>query len=335
MRLLMLGGSAFVGRAVVTDALARGWEVTTINRGTADPVPGVRALVGDRTDPDGLAALADEPHDWDVVVDTWSAAPAVVGASAHLLADRAATHAYVSSRSVYEWPTTAGADESAPLVDADPADTTGDDYARAKRGAELAVRSAFGDRVLFARAGLILGPWSNIGRLPWWLARIARGGDVLAPGPPDLPLQFIDARDLATWMLDAAAAGITGPFDIVSPSGHATMASLLASCVEVTGSDAHLHWVEPDVIEAADISPWTELPVWTPPGELHDALHGSNVARAMATGLAPRPVEDTVADTWAWMESIGGMPPGRPDRPSHGLDPAKERAMLAAAGVVD
>ncbi len=334
MRLLMLGGSAFVGRAVVADALARGWEVTTFNRGSTEPVPGVRHLVGDRTQPDGLTAIEEADGDWDVVVDTWSAAPAVVAESAEILADRAETYAYVSSRSVYEWPAAAGADESTAVVAADPRDTTSDDYARAKRGAELAVLETFGDRSLFARAGLILGPWSNIGRLPWWLQRMARGGDVLAPGPPDLPLQFIDARDLAGWMLTAAAGGMTGPYDIVSLSGHATMATLLAACVAVTDSDARLHWLAPDTIVAAGLDPWTELPIWTPPGELHDALHRSDVGRAMAAGLSPRPIEQTVADTWAWMESIGGAPPDRPDRPVHGLDPDRERALLEAEGLV-
>ncbi|MEW1848395.1 reductase, partial [Nonomuraea angiospora] len=166
MKLLVLGGTEFVGRAFVDEAVALGWEVTTFNRGTHEPRAGVRALRGDRTAPGGLAAL--ERGEWDVVVDTWSWARAAVGAAASLLADRAGHYVYVSSRSVYERPVPFGADESAPVV-AVAADDGDGDYAKDKAGAELGAVAAFGDRALLARAGLILGPYENIGRLPWWL----------------------------------------------------------------------------------------------------------------------------------------------------------------------
>ncbi len=186
MRLLVLGGTEFVGRAVVEAALGRGWEVTVLHRGRHAPPPGVRALHGDRTAPDGLAALADGT--WDAVVDTWSAAPRAVRDSARLLRDRVDRYVYVSSCSVYAWAPPAGYGEDAPLVEGASADAGQLDYARDKRGAELAVLDAFGaDRSVLVRAGLILGPYENIGRLPWWLNRVARGGPVLAPGPRDLP----------------------------------------------------------------------------------------------------------------------------------------------------
>ena len=230
---------------------------------------------------------------------------------------------------MYAFPTPRGADESAPLVDADPG-ARDVDYAAAKRGGELAVQQAFGDRCLFLRAGLILGPRENVGRLPWWLARVRRGGDVLAPGPRDLRLQYVDARDLAAFALDAAEAGLAGPYDVVSPPGHATMATLLAAVLEVAGGDADLRWVDPQPILDAGVEPWTDLPVWVPPGDLHDALHGSDTGRAVRAGLTCRPVEDTVADTWDWMAVLGGVVPQRPDRPPVGLDPDIEARILAA-----
>ncbi|WP_030618945.1 SDR family oxidoreductase [Streptomyces fulvoviolaceus] len=331
MRLLLLGGTEFAGRAVAEAALGRGWDVTVFHRGRHAPAAGVRSLHGDRTAPDGLGALTE--GEWDVVVDTWSAAPRAVRDAARLLRGRAGRYVYVSSCSVYDWPQTAGYTEDAPLVAGASADAEQTDYARDKRGGELAALDAFGaDRSVLVRAGLILGPYENIGRLPWWLGRIARGGPVLAPGPRDLPLQYVDVRDLAEWVLGAAVAELSGAYNLVSPRGHATMGQLLDACVEVTGSDAELRWTDPDVVLGAGIEPWTGLPVWVPPGsELHDHLHGSDVSRAVGAGLRCRPVGETVADTWRWLCDIGGSPPQRPDRPAVGLDPELEAKVLAAS----
>ncbi len=327
MRLLVLGGTHHVGRAVVETALARGDEVTTLTRGVSGPsADGALGLHADRTDPDALRAVLGDAS-WDAVIDTWSGAPAAVLDSAGLLADRAGHYGYVSSRSVYRWPIPPGLDESAPVVDGDPADQGREDYPAAKRGGELAAAAGFGDRVLLARAGLILGPYELVGRMPWWLRRIARGGDVLAPGPADAPLQYIDCRDLAAWMLHAADRGVTGAFNAVSQPGQATMQSLLAAAVAATGSDARLVWTPPEVIEKAGIAPWTELPVWVPPGEEYAGLHSGDVSAAYAAGLTCRPVEQTVADTWQWLQAENP-----PERPGHGLDPDREREVLASLG---
>lgn len=327
MKLLILGGTEFVGRAFVGEALATDWDVTVFNRGSRDAPTGVTALRGDRTQPGGLDAISD--GEWDVVVDTWSWAPAAVRDSANLLGDRAGRYVYVSSRSVYEYPAAAGADETAPVVDASPDDDQADDYARAKAGAELAAVAAFGDRVLLARAGLILGPYENIGRLPWWLTRMARGGSVLAPGPKDAAIQYVDARDLASFSLGAAARGLGGPFNVVSRPGHATMGELLDSCVAATGSDATLQWTDPQRILDGGVEPWTDLPIWIPAGEDYDFMHRGDVSKAIAAGLRCRPIGETVADTWAWLQSIGGIAPQRPDRPSVGIDPDLEARLLA------
>ncbi|MEU1791712.1 NAD-dependent epimerase/dehydratase family protein [Streptomyces sparsogenes] len=338
MRLLLLGGTEFVGRAVAEEALARDWQVTVFNRGRHEPPAGVAALRGDRSAAGGLAALErDGAGEWDVVVDTWTGAPSAVRDAARLLAGRAGRYVYVSSRSVYAYPAPAGLDEDGPLVEASP-DAGEVEYAEAKRGGELAAEAAFGDRALLARAGLILGPYENVGRLPWWLTRIAGaarggtlGGRVLAPGPRDLPLQYIDVRDLAAWLLDAAERGLGGPYNVVSPPGHATFGELLEACVAATGSDAELCWTDPETVLAAGVEPWTELPVWLPPGELYDTMHQGDVSRALAAGLRCRPVAETVAATWEWLCALGGRAPHRPDRPRVGLDPEREARVLAAS----
>lgn len=325
----MLGGTEFVGRAVTEEALARDWQVTVFHRGRHDPPKGVTVLHGDRAAEDGLAALGT--GEWDAVVDTWSGAPSAVRDAARLLAGRAGRYVYVSSRSVYAYPTPPGLSEDGPVVDAS-ADDGEVDYARLKRGGELAALDAFGERALLVRAGLIIGPYENVGRLPWWLSRMARGGPVLAPGPRDLALQYIDVRDLATWILDAAERGLGGPYNLVSPPGHTTMGGLLDACVQATGGVAELRWTAPDAILAAGIEPWTDLPVWVPPGELYDTVHQSDVSRALAAGLRCRPVEETAADTWRWLRTLGGQAPRRPDRPPVGLDPAIEAKVLRQAG---
>lgn len=325
MKLLMLGGTEFVGRAFTEDALDRGWEVTVFHRGHHAPPPGTTALHGDRTAPGGLDALAE--GEWDLVVDTWGGAPTAVRDSARLLSGRVGRYVYVSSRSVYAYPAPAGLDEDGPLVEGSPdADATG--YNEDKRGGELAALGAFGDRALLVRAGLILGPYENVGRLPWWLNRVARGGPFVAPGRPDMPLQYIDARDLAHWSLDAAAAGLGGAYNTISPVGHATMGSFLAACVAATGAAAEPRWTDADVLEKAGIEPWTELPVWVPEGEMHDFMFGGDVTKALAAGLVCRPVEETVADTWTWLQSLGGVAPHRPDRPQKGISAEREAALL-------
>jgi 2'-hydroxyisoflavone reductase len=328
MKLLVLGGTHHVGRAVVETALARGDDVTTLNRGVSGhQPPGARAWHADRTDPAALrAVLGDET--WDAVIDTWSGAPSVVADAAGLLAGRAGHYGYVSSESVYRDPWPRGGDETSPVVDADPASTDGSDYQAAKRGGELAAAAAFGDRALLARAGLILGPYEIVGRMPWWLGRMERGGDVLAPGPRDMPLQYIDCRDLAAWMLSAADRGLGGAFNTVSRPGQATMGSLLEAARDVTGSRATLVWAPPEVIIAAGIQPWTELPVWVPPEGEDASVHDSDVSAVYAAGLTCRPLTDTIADTWRWLQEEGD-PPQRPGRPGHGLSPDVERRVLA------
>ncbi|MCC5949614.1 MAG: hypothetical protein JJT89_14280 [Nitriliruptoraceae bacterium] len=325
MRVLVLGGSAFVGRALVQDALDRGADVSVFNCGTRPALERVTQLTGDRLAGD-LDALAGS--EWDVVVDTWSATPTAVADTARLLSGRAGAYVYVSSGSVYRFPSPAGSDEGFPVVEVDAVEGP-TDYAGNKRGGELAAETFDGPTVL-ARAGLILGPWSNVGRLQWWLDRISAGGHVLAPGPPDISIQAIDNRDLAGWCLAAGLAALEGAYNLVSPMGRWTMQDLLQACVDATASNAILRWAEPKVIEAAGIKPWTELPIWLPPGEIHDAMHMVDTSKARSAGLVTRDLRRTVEDTWQWLREVGA-PELRSDL-SLGLAPDTEAKVLKSIG---
>ncbi|GGN35292.1 nucleoside-diphosphate-sugar epimerase [Actinoplanes campanulatus] len=319
MRILILGGSGFVGRATAELAVARGHDVTVFNRGRRDPVAHVTTLTGDRLATGGLDALRDGA--WDTVIDTWSAGAAAVGAAAALLSGRATNFVYVSSRSVYRWDL-----DAPPLAEDSPlADVDDPGYAGDKLRAEIAT-AAFDGPVLLARAGLILGPYEDIGRLPWWLGRLHTGGPTLAPGPRDLALQYIDVRDLAAFLLDAA--GRHGPFNVVSPPGHTTMGELLDIANEVTGAHADLRWLPGEDIAAAGVQPWTQLPIWLTPETGYAFMHQGDVGKALAAGLSCRPARDTVTDTWTWLQTLPGGAPQRTDRPQPGLDPQIEAKLL-------
>ena len=241
MKLLIIGGTSFLGRATAVEAQARGWDVTTFNRGKSAPdVDGVEVLRGDRDDDAALEQLAGRT--FDVVVDTCGFVPRVVAKSVRALAESGAHYVFVSSISATTtWPgkpTPEGLDGQDCPSDAGPDDG---DYGKLKAGCERAVTEVFGERSTIARAGLIIGPHENIGRLPWWLQRIAAGGEVLAPGEPDVPMQLVDARDLAAFMLDCGERGTGGTFNATAPTGNATFGSWLADCVDATGSGATPH----------------------------------------------------------------------------------------------
>jgi 2'-hydroxyisoflavone reductase len=325
MRLLVLGGTRFVGRAVVHDGLARGWDVTAVHRGLIGAPPaGAASLLADRVAPGELERVLGEDT-WDVVVDTWDGAPRVATEAARVLRGRVPRYGYVSSMSVYAWGS--HVDERSPLVSGAPLADDGD-YPALKRGAELGVLEAH-PGALLARAGLILGPHEDIGRLPWWLNRISSGGRVLAPGRPARPLQYVDVRDLASWLLSALSAGLDGPVDVASRSGHATTEQLLTACVHATASGADLVWVSEAELHAYGVEPFTQVPCWVPEiGEFAGFLE-VDTSRAAQTGLICRPVTDTVTDTWSWIER-DGMPAQRPDRDVHGLPTALEQQILAS-----
>lgn len=305
MRLLVLGGTQFVGHAIVTDALARGWEVTTLNRGlSGSDVPGAEVIRGDRTQPGDLARLAVSGRNWDAVVDTSGYVPRDVLGSARCLEPVSAHYVFVSTVSVYKgWPREPLSEPSEVLYcppDAGP--DYGDDvedgptrYGYQKSGCETAVTSTFGPgRATILRPGVVLGPREHVGRLPRWLRRVAAGGHVLAPGEPGRSIQPADVRDLASFALRT----VGGVFNITAPEGRETFGGLLRACAETTGSNADFIWVPDDQLIAHRIRQWSEMPLWrTFPGTWR-----VNSAAAAAAGLSSRPLSATVADTWSWMQ---------------------------------
>ena len=337
MRLLVIGGTSFLGRATALEALRRGDTVTTFNRGKSAPdVEGVEALRGDRDDDVALAQL--NGREFDGIVDTCGFVPRVVGKSARALADSAGHYAFVSSISASgSWPGEIARDDDEGPACASDAGPDGGDYGVLKAGCERAVREVFGDRSTIARAGLILGPHENVGRLTWWLSRMARGGEVLAPGDPDTRMQLIDARDLATYLLNAIDAGTSGTYNVSAPRGNATMAGWLGDAAQATNSDARLTWVEGDFLLAHDVEPWTELPLWMPLGQDGDHVWDADTSGAAKTGLSCRPVSETVRDTWAWMQADDVQPDDAAGRFGghgaggiNGIDADKEGRVLAA-----
>ncbi|MCW2542171.1 MAG: NAD-dependent epimerase [Frankiales bacterium] len=332
MRILVMGGSVFVSRAMAEVAVARGHSVTTFNRGlTGEPVPGVHQLTGDRNDPDALRQVT-EVGDFDLVFDT-GYTPAELRASTAALEPHAAHYAFVSSINVFPgWPVQADYRAGGLHAgDADAGDELPDDldeaaaYGWRKAGAEQVVLRSFGPaRSTLLRAGLIVGPHDGIGRLPWWLSRIARGGTVLAPGAPDAELRLIDARDIAEFALTVAG----GAYEVTGPAHQITRAQLFDECRRVTGSDAEFRWVDDAWLARQDVAYWTEIPLWIPADEAAGIIaHDTRAAEAV--GLACRPVFDTLIDTWQWMRAIEGG--WRPSPRTPGLSADREAALIAAA----
>ncbi len=294
MRLLVLGGTVFLGRHVATEALARGHELTLFTRGVhgAELFGEAERLRGDRSK--DVSALRG--REWDAVIDTCGYKPADVAASAGAVD---AHYVFVSSVNAYPgWPAEA-VDEDSPAWDGGP-----EEYGPDKVRCELAAEAALPGRVAVVRAGLIVGPHDGVFRLPWWVRRIAAGGDVPAPGAPERALQIIAARDLAAWMLDLAERRVAGTFNGTGPAGMTTMGELLGAAVDATGSGARLRWISEAALRSAAAEPWTELPLWAPEDEMAGAwLVGTE--RARAAGLRCRPAADTVADVAAWLRDGG------------------------------
>ncbi|TQS27160.1 NAD-dependent epimerase/dehydratase family protein [Microbispora sp. KK1-11] len=332
MKILVLGGSLFLGRAYVTEARRRGHEVTTFNRGLSGPdEPGVEAVRGDRTRAADLERLAGGRR-WDAVVDTSGQQPSDVLLSAGLLREHADHYTFVSSIHAFTDWGTLPVNEDSPTYDC-PADTPAGQPPgnQLKAGCERAVLERFGaSRSLVLNCGLLVGPHEDVGRLLWWLERTARGGEVLAPGDPGRALQLIDARDFAVFGLDLLEQGTAGRFLTTGPTGSTTMKGLLDACAEATGGTAELTWVPDDRLLAAGVEPWTELPLWTPDQPGWNAIWQADTSRAQAAGLRCRPIAETVRETWAWMRERGpAAGPYLQGTTPLGIDPGKERKVLA------
>jgi 2'-hydroxyisoflavone reductase len=305
MRLLVLGGTKFLGRHAVAHALADGHEVTTFTRGRTNPelFPDAEHLTGDRDG--GLDALRG--REWDGVIDTSGYVPRVVRQSAELLRDAVRRYVFVSTISVY----------AEPEELEDPAtEDVQQHYGALKRACEQVVDEVYGERSARVRAGLIIGPYDPTDRFTYWPRRLAAAGEVLAPGDPGQPLQLIDARDLAAWLVRLALDGPGGTFDATGEQ------TTFGEVLERLRGDARLVWVQEQQVLDAGVQPWMELPLWLP----RDAweLMERDISAARTAGLTFRPLEETARDTYEWDR---GEPGGRPT-----LTREKEADVLAAAG---
>jgi 2'-hydroxyisoflavone reductase len=328
MRLLVLGGTAFVGRAVASRAVAAGYEVVCAARGRSGPVPVGAALVRvDRDAPDGLAPL--DGQRFDAVVDV-SSRPSQVRAAVAALAGRVGHWCYVSTASVYADPATPGQRAgSAPMLPAAPAElddpeAPGDAYGRCKVACEEAVLDG-GTPAFVCRAGLIVGPEDASDRFTYWPVRLARGGEVLAPGRPDDAVQLVDVRDLAAWLVSAAGDGRVGVFDGIAPP--TTRLDLLTRVSAGVGRPApELTWVDQDFLTGRGVRPWAgerSLPLWLPLPE-YAGFMARDVSASVAAGLAVRDLRDTARDTLDWYRSAGEP------ALTCGLSGPDEAALLAA-----
>jgi 2'-hydroxyisoflavone reductase len=318
VRILVLGGTRFAGRAIVETALGRGDTVTMFNRGQSNPglFPGVETVIGDRTA--DLSPL--DGREFDAVIDVACYAPEAARLSAEAFRDRTGRYVFVSTVSVYaDQGTTEAQLEDAPLAQLKP-DTTdfAENYGANKALCEAVVREVYGNRALIGRPGLISGPHDPTDRFPYWPRRIARGGRVLAPGDPTDLTQVIDVRDLAGFLLDGIHRGRGGVFNLTGnprPFG-----ILLDLCRTATYSDADLVWIDTERLVAAGVSPEMGIPLWIgEPG--YEAFNDVDSSRAVGVGLVCRPITETIRDTLAWDVGRGG-----PEQ--EGFDPAEEARLL-------
>jgi 2'-hydroxyisoflavone reductase len=318
MKLLIIGGTRFLGRHLVTAALARNHEVTLFNRGKhpSPGLPNVLTICGDRnTD---LAKLGDRR--WDAVVDTCGYLPRAVRASAESLAQSVDRYVFISSLSAYAAVSLPGMDETAALAtltseqleQANAIDSSGDTsavtygklYGGLKALCEQAAEEALPNRTMIIRPGLIIGPYDYSDRFTYWVARVARGGEVLAPGQPDRYLQMIDVRDLAEWILRMIEQKATGIYNTTGLPYTLTMKSVLEACKMVSNSDASFTWLSDDFLLQEKVVPWGEMPLWMP-DEAAPHFKGFmfiNCDKAVHAGLSFRPLSETIRSTLSWYE---------------------------------
>jgi 2'-hydroxyisoflavone reductase len=326
MKMLMLGGTRFVGRHVVEEALLRGHEVTLFTRGRSENPFGDRCrhIEGNRDGATGAGLSGLDLGTWDAVVDTSGYFPKQVAATAELLKDRCDRYVFISSVSAY-------ADLSRPMVDENAAlalledplsEDVHKDYSGLKAACEAEVSRIYGARSLIARPGLVIGPYDPTDRFPYWAARfgsptlLGRGDEMVAmPAPPSQPIQCIDARDIAQWLLLSLLGGNGGVFNLVSPANALTMGSLAEAGHRLSvsrGFDLPVRWVEEKDLLTHGVTPWTGLPLWIPSTQIDMAgLQQVDGTRAQAAGLVCRPLHESLTATLEWMVTTPGALDGR------------------------
>jgi 2'-hydroxyisoflavone reductase len=339
--LLILGGTGLTGPHQVRYALARGHRVTIFNRGRKQPEwPGqVEQLLGDRdvNDYASLRAEVAKGRRWDVAIDNPSSVPAWIRDAAAVLKGHVGGYTMISSLSAYADNTTPGQDETAPLArfDGDPLQETMatlradmNKYAGLKAATEAETRRQFGEAATIVRPGLIVGPGDDTDRFTYWPLRLRRGGDVLCPGDGADPVTFVDARDLGEWMIRLAETSSRGVYNAFGPDYALDMRALLLGIRASTTQGARLVFVPADVLEAQNVSPWGDMPVWVPRTGDSAGFHTRSNAKAIAAGLTFRSLADTVAATLAWYDAL--PEDRRSAGPRAGIRPEREAQVLAA-----
>lgn len=303
MKVLILGGTQFLGRHFVEIALKQGYEITLFNRGQTNNklYPNVEKLIGDRLK-GSLGAL--KGRKWDVVIDTagyFLNLPQLVRDTAELLKDSINTYVFISTISVYAEFQNNG-DETLPLYPINqepPQEMNPQVYGTLKAMAESVVNEIYGESSLIIRPGLIVGPYDNIGRFTYWIRRISQGGEVLAPESPDLPVQYIDARDLVQWIYHLTSTNKGGVYNAVGPDYSLKVGEFLAICQQVTRSNAIFRWVPREILELHRIEPWQELPLWLP-SAMQNTFPCLSNRKALANNLCFRSLTETIHDIWQW-----------------------------------
>lgn len=305
LNILFLGGTGFLGPHTVQYALDRGHQVTLFNRGRSKEglFPQLESLVGDR-DPNinaGLSAL--EGRKWDCVIDTSAYVPRIAEASASLLAESCEQYLFISTISVYNDFSQIGMTEKAPvgtLEDKTIEKVDGMTYGPLKAYCEQAVERFFDNRATIIRPGLIVGPRDSTDRYTYWPMRVARGGQILAPGTGQDPVQYIDARDLGQFIVHCLEKKFTGTYNATSDASKETMSTMLQSCQQAINPDAEFVWADTDFLTKQQVNPWADMPVWIPSqGELK-GISQIDVSRAMTAGLTVRARSETARDTFNW-----------------------------------
>jgi 2'-hydroxyisoflavone reductase len=336
LRFLILGGTGFTGPHQVAYALARGHTVTIFNRGKeANPWPGqVEELIGDRNTGD-LKALAG--RDWDVCIDNPTTLPFWVRDAGRVLAGKVRQYIFISTISVYA-SNAQSADESDPVqayAGKDPMAETQESVKASNRGlygplkavSEQEAARQFPGATTIIRPGLIVGPGDDTDRFTYWPVRLARGGEVLAPGDGGDPVQVIDARDLAEWTIRMAETGTLGVFNATGPAHPQTMRGMLDGIGGAVGHDDHITWVPTAFLQAQNVSPWSDLPVWIPGQGDTAGFARRDIGKALAAGLTFRPLGLTATETLVWFRTL---PAERQATMKAGLAPAREAELLAA-----
>jgi 2'-hydroxyisoflavone reductase len=327
-KLLILGGTSFVGPALVEAAKKRGYVLTLFNRGKTNPgmFTDIEQLHGDRKTEAGLAVL--KGRKWDAVIDTSGYFPKDVGASAGLLKDNVKQYVFISTISTYKDSRTP-IDESSPLAELKgpiPEKITGESYGALKVLCEQEAEKAFPKRTLIIRPGYIVGPGDPTDRFTYWPLRALRGGEMLAPGAPGDPVQIIDVRDLAEWTLQMIDKSQVGIYNAVGPKDKLGMGEMLESCKAAAGTDVRFTWVPDDFLEKQKVDD-NDLPIWVAASSSIAGLAQTSNQRAVAAGLVFRPVVDTARDTIAWWKTL---PPERQAKQRAGMKPEREAEVLAA-----